>query len=400
MKTSYLISILFLSCCFISVQAQIDGNLPSISINNQTSLEGDIGDANIIIFTVSLSNPSDQPITVGYANSEETAYADVDYVTVGGVLTFPAFTTSQELTFEIIGDNIDEPDEIFHVVLFSATNATIANATGIATIVDDDETPTISINDATIIEGNNTNSIINFNIVASHLSASPISFNFQTMDGSAIAGDDYIANNGNATVSAKSLTSIISVEVIGDYLIENDEIFNVVLSEANNALINDNTAIATIENDDEGADLALSLIVTPEVAEVSETLTYTIQVTNNGPEIALDTVMTLNLFENVVFLEASLSQGTCSHTHSIVTCLMGNIGNNESIEIIVNSQITGIGTINTLANVSSGISDDSDFSNNSASITVTSTALNIPSLSLLGVYTLILIILFVYYRKI
>ena len=128
---------------FTSVQAQTDGEIPSISINNQSALEGDMGDANTIIFTVSLSNPSAQSITVEYANSEETAFAEFDFVTIGGVLTFPAFTTSQELTFEIIGDDIDEPDETFHVELFSATNATIANATGIATIIDDDEMPII-----------------------------------------------------------------------------------------------------------------------------------------------------------------------------------------------------------------------------------------------------------------
>src|SRR5207253_742685 len=131
-----------------------DDPLPAISINDVAANEGN-GGTTPFVFTVSLSNPSDQTITVNYATADVTATtADNDYVAASGTVTFAPGTTSQTITVLVNGDTKFEPNETFFVDLFAATNATIADPQGQGTIVNDDSQPTISINDVTLPEGN------------------------------------------------------------------------------------------------------------------------------------------------------------------------------------------------------------------------------------------------------
>src|SRR5262249_6219431 len=68
-----------------------DDAQPALSINNVTLAEGNSGTTSFV-FTVSLSNASDQPITVQYATADGTASTGdtpPDYTGTSGTLTFP-----------------------------------------------------------------------------------------------------------------------------------------------------------------------------------------------------------------------------------------------------------------------------------------------------------------------
>jgi hypothetical protein len=114
-----------------------DDSQPTISINDVTALAGSFGTSNAN-FTVLLSNASFQTITVNYATSDGTATAGSDYVAVGStVLTFNPFETSKTVAVVVNPNPTFEPDETFFVDLSGATNATIADNQGQATIIDD-----------------------------------------------------------------------------------------------------------------------------------------------------------------------------------------------------------------------------------------------------------------------
>ena len=68
------------------------------------------------------------------------------------------------------------------------------------------------------------------------------------------------------------------------------------------------------------ADLALTNTDSPDPVTVSNTLTYTITVTNNGPDTATDVVLTDTLPSSVTFESATPSAGSCSHAAGAVTC--------------------------------------------------------------------------------
>jgi hypothetical protein len=120
-----------------------DNDFPTVSINDVTVTEGNLGTVNAV-FNVSLSAAISEPVTVSYSTANVTASAGTDYVGTSGLLTFNAGETSKPITVIINGDTLSEPNETFFVNLTTATNATIAKGQGVGTILDDDLTLVVS----------------------------------------------------------------------------------------------------------------------------------------------------------------------------------------------------------------------------------------------------------------
>jgi uncharacterized repeat protein (TIGR01451 family) len=110
--------------------------------------------------------------------------------------------------------------------------------------------PSLSIGDASIIEGNSGTTGIDFTVTLSEASSQTVTVNFATANGSALAPTDYVANSGTLTFSPGETIRRITVSVNGDTTIEQDEAFFVTLSNATNADIANPQAQGTIINDD------------------------------------------------------------------------------------------------------------------------------------------------------
>ena len=109
-------------------------SMPSLSIDDVAVTEGNSG-TTPATFTVTLSGPSAQTVTVNYATSDVTAAAGSDYTAVNGTLTFaPGGPTTQLVTVNVSGDTTAEATETFRVTLSSPSNATLADAQGIGTV--------------------------------------------------------------------------------------------------------------------------------------------------------------------------------------------------------------------------------------------------------------------------
>src|SRR5690606_32669454 len=80
--------------------------------------------------------------------------------------------------------------------------------------------------------------------------AGGVSVDYATVDGTATAGDDYIAASGTAPIAEGSTSVTLSVDVVGDTVTEADETFFVDLSNAVGAELADAQAMGTILNDD------------------------------------------------------------------------------------------------------------------------------------------------------
>ena len=118
---------------------------PTIAIGNVTQAEGNSG-LTPFNFTVTLSAPSAQTVTVNYATADGTATAPGDYASASGVVTFTPGQTTQTITVNVVGDTTVEPNETFTVNLSSpSANATIAVATGTGTITNDDAVASVDL---------------------------------------------------------------------------------------------------------------------------------------------------------------------------------------------------------------------------------------------------------------
>ena len=91
--------------------------VPDISFANAQATEGDPGDNNAIIFTVSLSTATTVAVSVDYASSENSATSGVDYTIVNDTLTIPAGSNSGLIEVPIIEDDEPELDETLTLTL-------------------------------------------------------------------------------------------------------------------------------------------------------------------------------------------------------------------------------------------------------------------------------------------
>jgi hypothetical protein len=113
---------------------------PRISISDVSKKEGRKGQTTQFTFTVSLSAPYDQPVTMSFKTTDGTARTnDQDYAAKTGTLTFAPGETSKTNTIEVKGDSKREADEYFYLDLFNnSSNSLFTNTRGIGTILNDD----------------------------------------------------------------------------------------------------------------------------------------------------------------------------------------------------------------------------------------------------------------------
>lgn len=93
-----------------------------------------------------------------------------------------------------------------------------------------DDIPTIKVSDASISEGNSGTSNLKFNVNLSFAPQEPVSFTFSTTGGTAQAGSDYTSQNLGVTIPAGTTGTSVTVPILGDIILEEDETFSVRLS--------------------------------------------------------------------------------------------------------------------------------------------------------------------------
>src|SRR5439155_1309005 len=121
---------------------------------------------------------------------------------------------------------------------------------GVVTIVNDDGPPSLSINDVTVTEGNSGTTEAVLTVSLSVASAFPVTVNWTTADGTAMAPSDYLPGSGTLTFAPGLTSQTLTVKVNGDRFIESNETFVVNLSNALNAVITKAQGVVTILNDD------------------------------------------------------------------------------------------------------------------------------------------------------
>ena len=109
----------------------------TLSVSDAAVLEGNTG-TSTLVFTVSLSSPLSQTVTVNYATSSGTATAGTDYQAASGLLTFSSQMTTQVVNVTVFGDVLNEAPETLFLTLSGATGATISRAVGTGVIIDNE----------------------------------------------------------------------------------------------------------------------------------------------------------------------------------------------------------------------------------------------------------------------
>jgi Calx-beta domain-containing protein len=226
--------------------ASAAADVPSLVVSDALVTEGDSGTKNAL-FTVSLSAASAGPVTVDYATADGSAKAPGDYTATTGTLIFAAGELSKQVAVGVVGDTLDELHETYSLNLSNPVGATLGNARGAGTILDNDPQASLSVDDVPAPEGGQS---ATFTLSLSRESGKMVAVDYATGDGTAAAPSDYASRSGTIIFMAGETSKTVSVALVEDAVIEPDETFTLALSRAINATLSDGQGVATIVDDD------------------------------------------------------------------------------------------------------------------------------------------------------
>jgi uncharacterized repeat protein (TIGR01451 family) len=257
--------------------------LPSLSINDVSAAEGNSG-STAFVFTITRSHTLNA-VSVQVDTANGTATAGSDYTAISAqTLTLPAGgAATATLTVNVSGDSVLEADESFFVNLSNVLAATLSDGQGLGTIRNDD-TASIAINSVSLPEGSSGTTGFTFTATLTGAVQGGFTVPVSSVDGSAVAPADYIAIPAGTNLSfAGSLgeTQTITVQVIGDTLLEPNESFSVMLGTPSNGHVAVTTAIGigTILDDDQQPTTTVITGRTPSSTVVGQPYTVNVTVT-------------------------------------------------------------------------------------------------------------------------
>jgi cysteine-rich repeat protein len=342
----------------IGVGTISNDDFPSLSINNVALAEGNSG-TKVMTFSVTLSQAAATAVTYNIATANNAATAGSDYVAVPLIAqSIPAGVTSKTFSVTINGDTTIEPNETFFVNVSSVNGATVADPTGVGTISNDDF-PALSINNASVAEGNSGTKILTFTVSLSAAANNAVTYNVSTVNNTATAGSDYVALPVTAqSIPAGTTSKTVSVTLNGDTTIEPNETFFVNVSSVNGATVADPTGVGTISNDDFPS-LSINNASLSEGNSGTQTMTFTVSLSAPASNVVNFNVSTANNtatagsdYLAVPVTAQSIPAGTTSKPISVTINGDTAIEPNETFFINVSSvngatvaDPTGVGTI-------------------------------------------------------
>ena len=220
---------------------------PSLFVSNPVLLEGNSGTREAM-FDIRLSRPADEAITLSYSTSPLSATTSLDFAPVFGTLIIAPGQTTASVAVPVIGDTIAEPTEQFRLVLVAEEHTALVlgagGLAGIGTILDDDagggDLPVVNVLDANVMVGS-TSSLggrrnVDFAVQLSAPASGDVTFDFRTIDGTAVATEDYLAQEGVVTIAGGQTTGTITVTAQGNGTTQPNKTFGLELSNISGAV--------------------------------------------------------------------------------------------------------------------------------------------------------------------
>jgi len=114
------------------------------------------------------------------------------------------------------------------------------------------------------------------------------------------------------------------------------------------------------------ADVGIAGTAAPDPAVVDDVLTYTLTVTNGGPDTAQGVSLVDTLPSQATFTSAQATQGTCSQVTGVVTCSLGDIAPAKQAVTSITVGPTAPGALKDVAAVTSTTLDPNPQNNSLA----------------------------------
>jgi hypothetical protein len=227
---------------------------------------------------ITMSSASTVPVTVKVYSRDKTAVSGRDFTRVAATIVIPAGETSAVANLSSVDDQLHDPNESFELFLSSPINATLARPVSKVSITDNDPDPVLTAANTTVTEGNSGELLATVRVDMSPASSLPVTFQYRTMNSTALAGFDYIAAIGTMTIPAGSMSRTFTVRIKSDLTDEDAESIRIILSNVVNASINPEQGVITIEDNDAAPRMTISHseIAEGDTANVATQFTVTL----------------------------------------------------------------------------------------------------------------------------
>ncbi len=206
-------------------------------------------------FLVRLDAPNTGTVTVNLNTSANSASNGWDYNHISGSLMFAPGEMVKTVRVPLINDSSAEAPENFYLILSSpSANATIADSTGNATIIDNDATtgtPVAAITDAIVDE---TGQTVTVTVTLNKPSTGGVTLNVAGQNVTAANSSDF--RNfpfGKIAFAPGETAKTVTFGLLNDTRVEDAELFDVVLSNPVGATLGDARAHVVIAGNDKAA---------------------------------------------------------------------------------------------------------------------------------------------------
>ena len=197
-------------------------------------------------------------VSIGYNTIAQTAVAGEDFEETSGQLVFADGVTSQTISIPLIDDNVEESVESFVVQIVSAVGAAEGEITSLEVeITDDDAAGSITLSaNYYIVAEDDGSAVVTINRIGG--SNGEVSIDYATNDITALAGDDYTAQNGTLVFADGVTSQTVTIPLSDDNIDEDGEQFSFVLENPQGGvgLLSPRTATIEIsDGTDDGGDI-------------------------------------------------------------------------------------------------------------------------------------------------
>ena len=257
--------------------------VPSYSFVDET--------AGSITVTVNRAGDASGAASVDYATANDSALAGADYIATNGSLTFAPGVTSQSFTVTILDDKLREGYEWFRVEFSNALGAEPSTFTANIAIVDDEPAPPDVFASSPKVLESEAGSIV-ITVSRSGDLSEATTLDYVTVDGSAVAGEDYVAVSGSLTFAPNEDTKSFPVTILADNVKESPEKFSILFTNVVGAIPNAFYSSVTIYDP---APLSVDLTFDPGAGADGEV--YDLIPLANGKIYALGTFTNIGGFQ-------------------------------------------------------------------------------------------------------
>ena len=205
------------------------------------------------VITVLRTNGFTGVVSVSLATVAGTATPGSRYISTNDVLTFADGQTVRTFVIALIDDNIVQGDQSLTVTLSGATGgATLGGPTSVPLTILDNDVAVNFTSPAYVV--NETAGIVNLGVQRLNGSNGTITVNFKTVNGTAIAGTNYTADNRTLTFSPGETLKTVGIAVQRDPRVTGNLSFTTILSNASPGvqLVSPNPATIIIVDNDPG----------------------------------------------------------------------------------------------------------------------------------------------------